>query len=119
MPASRFAPTVSTLCIIRYCSCGRSCNSREQDAIAQHIGNFVPVAGGMQTLQREVVGIIGTFGAVAGPLDESGVQAVAHFLLLHVQLLLRHFLPSEAKISGHGDETKTDAAAGRQNDCPR
>src|SRR5688500_10344571 len=42
----------------------------EEDAVAEHVGNFKPMANGMHALEGEVVGVIGTFAARAGPADE-------------------------------------------------
>ena len=87
----------------------------QQHAVAQHVRNFVPVAGGMKALEWEVVGIIGTFGALHCPLNKGGVEAIAHFFFLHVEFLLGHFLPGETEIAGHGNEAQADAAAGRKD----
>jgi hypothetical protein len=42
------------------------------------------------------------------------VQALPHFLRLDVEDLLRHLLPGEAQVAGHGDHPQTDRAAGRK-----
>ena len=50
----------------------------------------------------------------AGPTDEGGVQALADFLLLLIENLLRHFLPGEAEIALGGNEPQADGAATRK-----
>ena len=59
------------------------------------------MADRMETLERQIVGIIAGFARGTGPVDQRGAQAFAHFLLLLIQELLRHFLPREAQVA-HG-----------------
>ncbi len=70
MAGSTSAPSVSMLCSIRCCSCGRSASSRASAPLRSRFGNFEPVADRMQALQRHVVGVIAAFAGVRGPVDE-------------------------------------------------
>ncbi len=107
------------LCSIRYFSCGRSASSAGQRAVAEQVGHLEPVPGRVQALQRQVVGIIAAAAGGLGPGDQRGVQALADLLRLHVEDLLRHLLPGEAQVAGHGDHPQADRAARREQQRPR
>ena len=51
---------------------------------------------------------------VLGPGDQRRVQALAHFLRLLVQSLLRHFLPGEPQIARHGNHPQPHRSASRE-----
>ena len=54
-------------------------------AVAEEIGDFEPMTDGMEALEREVIGVIGGLAGGMGPVDESGAEAIADFLLLFVE----------------------------------
>ena len=87
-------------------------------AVAQQIGHLEPVADRVQALRWEVVGVIAALAGGARPVEERGAEAVAHFLLLLVQPLLRHLLPKKAQVAHHRNHAQTDGPAGRQQQRP-
>ena len=89
-----------------------------QRAVAEHVGHLEPVAGGVQALQRHVVGVVVAAAGRFGPADERGVQALADLLGLHVEDLLRHFLPGKAQVAGHGHHPQADRTARRGQQQP-
>ena len=114
MTGSRSAPRVSILWIIRCLSCGR-CSSRSRSVpLSSMIGHFVPVTDRMQTLRRQVVGVVAAFAHLLRPADQCRVQAILHLLRLLVQLLLRHLLPGETQITRHGHKAQANHTARRE-----
>ena len=89
-----------------------------QDAIPQEIGHFIPMADGVQALERQVVRVVAGLARAAGPIDEGVAQAVAHLLLLLIEDLLRHFLPDEPQVADGGDHAQADRFAGREEQRP-
>ena len=87
-----------------------------QGAVAQEVGDFIPMADGVQALQREVVGVVAGFAGAGGPADQGGAQAVADLLLLLVQHLLGHFLPRETEVAFGGHHAQADAFAGAEQE---
>ena len=85
---------------------------RGERAVAQHVGDFVPVADGVEALERQVVRIVRAFAGLVRPGDQGGVQALANLLRLLVEHLLRRFLPGEAEVALHGNHAQADGAAG-------
>ena len=85
-----------------------------QHAVAQQVGDFVPVADRVQALLRQVVGVVAAFAHASRPADQRSVQAVEHLLRLLVEQLLRHFFPGKAQVARHGDQAQADDPAGRQ-----
>ena len=75
-------------------------------AVAQQVRHLIPVADGMQTLRRQVVGVVAALARLLRPVDQRGVQALAHLLRLLVEQLLRHLLPGKAQVARHGDEAQ-------------
>ena len=61
MSGSTSAPTVSILWTIRYFSCGRISSRCSERAIAQQVGDLVPVADRVQALHGQIVGVVGAF----------------------------------------------------------
>ena len=119
-PRSRSAPRVSMLWSIRYFSCGRSAQQPGEHAVAQQVGR-------PRTSAPSGAGI-----AAAGcrcnrcrrrrprPRPISAACRLSRtFCGLHVEDLLRHFLPGEAEVAGHGDHAQSDGAARRQGQRPR
>src|ERR1035437_1119365 len=41
-----------------------------QDAISQEVGHFIPVADGVQALERQIVRVVAGFARAAGPVDQ-------------------------------------------------
>ena len=68
----------------------------------------------MQALERKVVRVIGGFPGGARPVQQRGAQALADFLLLLIEPLLRHFLPRETQVAHHRHEAQPDGFAGRE-----
>ena len=81
-------------------------------AVFEEVRNLDPVADGVEALTGEVVGVVGALADGAGPVGEGGADAVAHFLFLFVEFLLRGFFPSEDEVADGGDEAEADGAAG-------
>src|SRR5207302_6725551 len=72
----------------------------------------------MEALDRDIVGIIAGLARCARPVDKSGTQTVADFLLLFVKHLLRHLLPGEPEISHRGDNAQADRFTRREKERP-
>src|SRR5437588_10950466 len=72
----------------------------------------------MEALDRDIVGIIAGLARCARPVDKSGTQTVADFLLLFVKHLLRHLLPGEPEISHRGDHAQADRFTRREKERP-
>ena len=68
---------------------------------------------GVQALKREIAGVIARLPRAARPADEGGAEGIAHFLLLFVERLLRHFLPGKAQVALCGNHPQPDGATGR------
>ena len=79
-----------------------------QHAIAQQVGHLVEVAGGIEPLDRQVVGVIGSLALAPGPIEDRAAAGVAHLLLVVIQSLVAGLFPEEA--SGRGP---SGSAAGR------
>ena len=86
-----------------------------QLAIAEQIGEFVPVTGRVEALEREVIGIVRRLAGFLGPAEEGAAEAVAHFLLLEIEYLLRHFLPCEAQIADRRHHAQPDGSPAGKN----
>jgi hypothetical protein len=86
-----------------------------QGAIAQHVRYFIPMPDGVQALHGHIVGVVVAFSHLAGPADKGRVQVILHLLGLLVQQLLGHLFPGETQVAGHGHQSQTDNAAGRQD----
>jgi hypothetical protein len=84
-----------------------------QRAVLQHVGDLEPVADGVQALPRHIVGVVAPFASRTGPSQQGGPDALAHFLLLFVQLLLGRFLPGEAQVAHRGYHPQADGAPRR------
>ncbi len=102
------------LCTMSTRSCGRSCEESGEDAVAQQVRHLVPVADGVEALERQVVGVVGGLAGGAGPADERRAEALAHLLLLLVEDLLGHLLPGEAQVAHGGDEPQADGPPRRE-----
>lgn len=87
-----------------------------ESAVAEEVGDFEEMPDRMQALEGDVVGVIGGFAGVAGPLDEGVAEAVADFFLLFVEALLGGFLPLKAEVAFGGDEAEADGAAWGEED---
>jgi len=85
-----------------------------EDAIAEDVRYFIPVAYGVKALERKVVSVVASFSALLRAGDEGGARAFANFLGLGIEDLLRCGLPSKAEVPHHGNHTKPDAAARRE-----
>ena len=83
-----------------------------EGAVEEEIGQLIEMPDGMQALEREVAGVIARLPRPARPADEGGAEGIAHFLLLLVERLLRHFLPRETQVALGGDHAQADGAAG-------
>lgn len=79
--------------------------------VAEQVRELVPVAGGVEALEREIVGVVGGFTGFGGPADEGAAETVADLLLLLIEDLLGHFFPCEAEVADGGDHAETDGAA--------
>jgi hypothetical protein len=84
----------------------------QQHAIEQQVGHFVPVSDRVQALHGQVVGVVARLARLSRPRDQRVTQALAHFLLLFVEHLLRHLLPGEAQVARHRDHPQADVASG-------
>ena len=74
------------------------------------------MADRMQALVGQVIGVIAGFAHLVRPADQGGVQAVAHFLLLFVEQLVRRFFPSEPEIAFRWNQSQSYRAPRRKND---
>lgn len=90
-----------------------------EGAVAEEVRDFEEMPDRMEALEGEVVGVIGGFAGLAGPLDEGLAEAVADFFLLFVESLLGGFLPLKAEVAFGGDEAEADGAAGGEEDRAR
>ena len=79
-----------------------------QNTIAQQVGDFIPVADRVQTLERHVVGIITGFARALSPIDQGMAQAIPNFLLLLIEHLLGHLLPKESQVPHRRDHSQSD-----------
>ena len=95
------------------------CQEAQQNSVSQEIRNFVPVSNRMKTLQRHIVRVVGRFSSVASPSDERRAQALAHFLRLFIQNLLRHLLPEKAQVMHGRNHAQADGAARREQQWTR
>ena len=57
------------------------------------------MANWVHALVGNVVGVVGTFTRCPRPIDQSGSQALAYFLLLFVQDLLGGFFPQKTQVA--------------------
>ena len=89
---------------------------RPQHAIAQHVGDLVPMPYGVKALEREVVGVVASFAGRLRPGEQRRMQAVAYLLLLLVEHLMREFLPREPQITGHRHHPEPHGTARREHD---
>ncbi len=85
-----------------------------EHAVAEQVGNLVPMADRMQALAGQVVGVVSGFAGGARPVDEGGMGAFPHALLPLVQQLLRHLLPEKAQVAHGRNHPQPDGAARRQ-----
>lgn len=95
---------------------GAEAEETGQGAVTDEVGDFEEVADGVETLEGQVVGVIGSFADGGGPADEGVTETFADLLLLLVEHLLRGFLPLEAEVAFGGDEPQADGAAGGEED---
>src|SRR5258705_1191109 len=70
----------------------------------------------MQTLQRDVVGVVGSFTRCSSPINQRLAEAVANLLLLLIENLLRHFLPHKSQVASSRNHAQTDGFPGREED---
>ena len=82
-------------------------------AVFEEIGDFEPMAHGMEALAGKIIGVISAFADGLRPLRERGADALAHFFFLFVEFLLGCFFPSKNEVAHGGHETQADRTAGR------
>src|SRR5262245_18146627 len=68
----------------------------------------------MQTLQRHIVGVVGSLTRCPSPINQRMTKSIAHFLLLLVEKLLWHFLPHESQVASSRNHAQTDGFPGRE-----
>ena len=64
-----------------------------KNSIPNEIRDFIPMAERRQPLQRDIVGIIGSFTFYFCPAYQSLVQCVNNFLFVLIQFPLKHLFP--------------------------
>ena len=84
-----------------------------EEAVAEEIGDLIPVADRVDALVRQVGPIVGCFAHLLYPAHQAGAAAGTGFLLLFVELLLGENLPEVAEVGEGGDQSKADATADR------
>lgn len=87
-----------------------------EGAIAEHVGDFEEVAGGIKALEGDVFSVILAFAAAAGPFNVSGTEIVLDFLSLFVEFLLGELFPEEAEVAFHGVDAVSYAEAAGEID---
>ena len=82
-----------------------------QQAVAQQVGHLVEVAGGIEPLDRQVVGVIGSLALAPGPVEDRAAARVAHLLLVVIQRLVAGLFPEEGQVAGHRYQPLADRSA--------
>ena len=83
-----------------------------QHAVAQEVGHLVKVAGGIEPLDRQIVGVIGSLALAPGPVEDRPTAGVADFLLVVVERLVAGLFPEKREVAGHRNQPLTDRPAG-------
>ena len=89
----------------------------DEQAIAHQVRYFVKVPRGVESLDRHVVGIVGSFTLALGPAKDGAAAGVANLFLVVVERLVAGFFPEEA--SGRGpSESIVARSTGRARNRP-
>src|SRR6476646_2395490 len=68
----------------------------------------------VETLERNIIGIIAGFAGTPRPSDERVPQTVSDLLLLFIENLLGHFLPQKPKVPDRGNQSEAYRFAWRK-----
>ena len=67
-----------------------------QHAVAEQVRDLVEVAGGVEPLDRDVVGVVGTLALAPGPFEDRTPAGLADLLLVLIERLVARLFPEEA-----------------------
>src|SRR5262245_38623432 len=70
----------------------------------------------VESLNGQVVCVVGPFAARAGPFQDRAPARFAHLLLVLVKGLVGGFLPEECEVACHRDQALADGLAPREED---
>lgn len=81
-----------------------------QGAVENEVGQFKPMSHRVEALRGQIVRVVGGFPGGFRPLNQGGVQTVAHLLFLFIQSLVTGLLPGKTQVALHRNHSQADIA---------
>ena len=95
---------------------GSRSSSRARTPLRSRFGHLVEVPGGVESLDGDVVDVVGPLPLRPRPVQDRAAAGVADLLLVLVERLVRRLLPEERQVAGHRDQALADRLAAREVD---